>query len=293
MHARGICCIWSWKYCGQIWYVQCLGRLFVPLSLTYTYKDKAKQYILYMCANDYIVWTGSSDNAVASKGRSPAQQQPILQPPKSEPPKTPLQKTQHPRAQPNKRLQPITQPWRTQHLKPEHPEAKPPKAQQPTTKLWKRQPRETLLQKHNNSHQKHERKLQIRWMSSEVWLDAFLVVDLKGIERTETWYICFWPFWKCKNGGVGIIVIWECPVGRLQSLNCSLFSVGANFGKILELFLSLSCLVVTHYYRQNVWRNLAVLILESLTASVAKVLTASVANPDIRTSDYQGDYYAE
>ena len=119
----------------------------MPLSLTYTYKDNAKQYILYMFANDYIVWTGSSDNAVASKGRSPAQQQPILQPPKSEPPKTPLQKTQHPRAQPNKRLQPITQPWRTQHLKPEHPEAKPPKAQQPTTKLWKRQPQETQLPK--------------------------------------------------------------------------------------------------------------------------------------------------
>ena len=45
-------------------------------------------------------------------------------------------------------------------------------------------------------------------------------------------------------------------------------------------------MVITHYHCHYDVGNLAVLILESLTASVAKVLTASVANPDICTSDY-------
>ena len=106
------------------------------------YTNRAKLYIakLYMCANNYIMWTGSSGNTVASKRKSHATQQSILQPPKSEP-------SPSPRSQPTKTLQPITQPWKTQSLKPQNPEANPSKSQQPTTKPWKRQPRETQLPK--------------------------------------------------------------------------------------------------------------------------------------------------
>ena len=123
------------------------------------------------------------------------------------------------------------------------------------------------------------------------------MVDLKVIECAETRiviHICTfvlaiskmherWHWYHCYLG-----------MSSMSSSELELLTLlcGKNCRKIGTV-LSLYCLVVTHYYCQTVVGNLAVLILESLTASVAKVHTASVANPEIRTSDHQGDYYAE